>query len=117
MHGDFDGGLPGGRSSMSTRGVQVIFAAAQHSNADSLIKRRIRKMRDARNWTVVSSDNEILACARRCQMKTLTSPEFARELSAVRRPQAAQSPSEKENPALSAHEVQQWLDLFAADEN
>ena len=63
----FDGGLPGGFSAMSNASVKVIFAASQHSNADSLLKRRISKIPDTRNWTLVSSDNELRDFARRAK--------------------------------------------------
>jgi len=108
----FDGGLPGGASRMSTRGVRVIFAA-QGSNADSLIKGRIQKIRDARSWTVVTSDNEILRYARQRRMQTMSSPEFIRQLQA-RRPSSRRG--EKENPKLSADEVEDWLEVFGGDD-
>ena len=106
----FDGGLPGGQSPMSTTGVRVIFAASAHTNADALIKRRIDKMPDARDWMVVSSDNEIQGYARRYRMKTMTAARFSQELQ--RRAPAQEIPGEEVHPMLSDDEVDEWLGLF-----
>ena len=72
----FDYGLPGGRSRMSTRAVQVVFAS-QRSTADRVMIERLGKLKDPRNWVVVSSDNDVLEAARLRKMQTLTSPDFA----------------------------------------
>ncbi len=106
----FDGGLPGGQSSLSTRGVKVVFAASQHSDADSLIKRRIEKLRGA-GWTVVSSDHEIQTHARRYNLATLTAAQFAQEM--ARRPSPkAEAPGEEVNPDIPPGDVDDWLRVF-----
>ena len=107
----FDGGLPGGKSLMSNKSVKVIFASALHTNADSLLKQRIRKTRDAANWTLVSSDNEVLDCARRHKMKRMTSAEFARRLQRKSRHQDPRG--EEIHVQVSADEVDEWLDKFS----
>ena len=106
----FDGGLPGGHSSMSSKSVKVIFASASHSDADSLLKQRIRKTRDAANWTLVSSDNGVLDCARRGKMKWMTSAEFARRLQ--RQSHRQDRRGEDDQAQVSADEVEEWLDIF-----
>ena len=106
----FDGGLPGGHSSMANKAVKVIFASAAHSDADSLIKQRIRKTRDAANWTLVSSDNGVLDCARRHKMKWMRSDEFARRLQRQSRRQDRRG--EDEQAQISPDEVDEWLDIF-----
>ncbi len=106
----FDGGLPGGASKLSTSGVQVVFAASQHSSADSLIMRRIGNTADAPNWTVVSSDREIRNFAGSRRMKTLTSQEFARRLRRDRRRQDLRG--EELHPKLAPDEVDAWLKEF-----
>ena len=106
----FDGGLPGGHSSMSNKAVKVIFASASHSDADSLIKQRIRKTRDAANWTLVSSDNGVLDCARRGKMKWMRSAEFARRLQRQDRRQDRRG--EDDQAQVSPDEVEEWLDIF-----
>lgn len=106
----FDGGLPGGRSPMSTHSVSVIFAASRKTNADNVIRERIRKIRDARNWTVVSSDNEVLGFARQHRMKTKTSAEFVQDIQ--RKPRIQDSRGESPNVIVPKDEVEEWLDIF-----
>lgn len=105
----FDQGIPGGSSSMSTRGVEVVFAAARHTSADDLIKRRISRTRDAPNWTVVSSDRDILNHARSHRMKRMTSVEFSQSMGRARR--GEETRGEEVHPTVSAEEIDE---LYAA---
>ena len=105
----FDHGLPGGPSRMSTRGVQVIFAAAHHASADDLIKRRIRSTKDAANWTAVSSDRDVLDYARGRRMQQMSSARFAQLLGPTSR--VEETRGEEVHPSVSAEEVDE---LFAA---
>ena len=109
----FDGGLPGGHSSMSTRGVTVSFAAAQHSSADDLIKRRISNIKDAPNWTLVSSDRELLNHARSRRMKQMTSVQFAQLLN--QRSAIEETRGEEIHPAISADEIDELFDAFGGE--
>ena len=103
----FDGGLPGGPSpTLSSADVKVVFAARHHTNADRIIGERLKQLPDAPNWTVVSSDHEILDDARMIGARTLTAQAFAEDLE---RPPVA----EKEKPdAISSAEVEEWLEIF-----
>jgi uncharacterized protein len=103
----FDGGLPGGPSpTLSSTDVKVVFAARHHTNADRIIGERLKQLPDAPNWTVVSSDHEILDDAREIGARTLTAQAFAELLE--RPPEA-----KKEKPdAISSAEVQEWLQIF-----
>ena len=109
----FDHGLPGGSSSMSTRGVQVTFAAAHHASADDLIKQRINKTNDAPNWIVVSSDHEVLNHARRNRMKCLTSTQFARLLQSSQ--PERKSLGEEIHPTVSEEEIDEFYQAFGGD--
>ncbi len=52
----FDRGMPGGRSGdLSRRRVEVVFAPTGR-NADRVLRERIRRSRDPRGLTVVTSD-------------------------------------------------------------
>ena len=106
----FDGGIPGGYSMMSNKSVEVIFASASHTNADDLLRERIRKIADARNWTIVSSDQEILDFARRYKMQVQTSAEFVQYLQ--RNPRIQDSRGEATHVQVSKDEVDEWLDIF-----
>jgi predicted RNA-binding protein with PIN domain len=108
----FDYGLPGGSSRMSSRAVQVVFASAR-STADRVMMERIKKVPDPVNWTVVSSDNDVMATARLHRMSTMHSDEFARLLEAP--PPKVVDAGEAADVHLSEDEVDEWLDLFGGD--
>ena len=110
----FDEGLPGGTSSLSTPSVKVVFAASRQSNADRIIRERIRLTRDVKGWIVVSSDNEILDEARAVGMKGLKCADFADMLMRPLRNKLDRS----ENPhvIVSEAEVLEFLQLFGVDD-
>ncbi|MBZ0298111.1 MAG: NYN domain-containing protein [Anaerolineae bacterium] len=110
----FDYGLPGGKSRMSTRAVQVVFAS-QRSSADRVMIERIGKIKDPRQWTVVTSDNEVLETAKVRKMKTLSSPEFADLLRSPPRPVV--DAGERADVSLSSDEVDDWLNFFQGGGN
>ncbi|MAS36393.1 MAG: hypothetical protein CL610_20490 [Anaerolineaceae bacterium] len=111
----FDYGLPGGKSRMSTRVVQVVFAS-QRSSADRVMMERIGKIKDPRNWTIVSSDNDVLETARSRKMQTLSSPEFADLMQSPPRPVI--DVGEQADVKLSSDEVDEWLNFFqTGDDN
>jgi hypothetical protein len=84
----------------------------QGQTADAALRRRLRQLgRNARNWTVVSSDQAVLASAREAQAKTLTAEAFAQAL-VTSAGQGGRSPAEDADPELSPAEVQDWLALF-----
>ncbi len=108
----FDRGLPGGKSTvLSTSRLQVIFASAHHTTADRLIQKRIRSIKDPKNWTLVSSDNEILATARAYGMKVIRASDFARQLQRAKKRQRP-SIGEAEHIHLSEQEIDEWLKIF-----
>lgn len=110
----FDGGIPGGYSTMSNKSVSVIFASAIRSNADKVIKERIKKIPDPRNWTIVSSDNEVLNFAKSHKMQAQTSVQFMQTLNS--RPRVQDNRGEALHIHVTKDEVDEWLDLFGADE-
>jgi predicted RNA-binding protein with PIN domain len=109
----FDNGLPGGESKMSNHSVKVIFASSKRTNADNVIKERIRAQKNPVTWTVVSSDHEVLNVAKQHRMKAMPCPEFATLLRRPVRPKT--DPSEATNPYLSPEEVDEWMQLFGGE--
>ncbi len=105
----FDHGLPGGKSRMSTRGVQVVFAS-QRSSADRVMIERIRKMPNPLEWVVVSSDQEVQSVAKNRRIEVLTATEFVYLLESPPLPIIDQG--EAVNVHLSEDEVDEWLKLF-----
>lgn len=110
----FDEGLPGGISSLSTPSVKVIFAASRQSNADRIIRERIRLTHDVKGWIVVTSDNEILDEARNVGMRGLKCANFAEML--LRPTREKLDRSEQPNLMVSEAEVEEFLALFGEDD-
>ena len=88
----------------------MIFASAQHTNADNVIKRRIGRISDPGNWTLVSSDHEILNFARSHRMKLMSSAQFSQELG--RAVAVEETRGEEVNPAVTQTEIDELLDAF-----
>lgn len=109
----FDGGIPGGQSAMSNNAVKVTFAAAERSNADSIIKRRIQRSRDAKFWIVVTSDHEVLNFARRYGLRTMTASEFARLLRSNGENQ--RDLGEEIDPEIHDDDLDYWIRQFGVD--
>ena len=105
----FDHGLPGGKSRMSTRAVQVVFAS-QRSSADRVMMERINKIKDPRNWVAVTSDNDVQDAAKMRKMQVMRSQDFAVILESPPPPDIDEG--EAANVNLSADEVDEWLDFF-----
>ncbi len=102
----FDRGRPGTNPQfLSGRMVKAHFIPPPR-RADDAILEFLRGRKDARHFTVVSSDSEIRSQARRAGAKILSSEEFARELRAV-----SHSPG-KEKPPEEPKDIEIWLDLF-----
>jgi hypothetical protein len=112
----FDSGLPGGKSRMSNRAVEVVFAS-RPSDADRLLLRRINRTRDPKNWTVVSSDNAVLGAARARGMQGMKSTDFAKLLlNPPREKKKKQYGGKAEMDVyVSPQEVDEWLQVFGDD--
>ena len=102
----FDCGLPGGRSELSGGGVEVIFAPTGRT-ADSILRERVRRARDPRGLTVVTSDRGVIAAAQARGARVMRAEEFAAQLNAPRT-------RVERDVHLSAEEVEEWLEVFGA---
>ena len=112
----FDKGMPGGMARMlSNRDVTVIFAP-YGKTADSLLIARIKQVKNPPEYTLVSSDRQIVAAAKKRKMPRLLSEAFVGRLGYDERLIVKSEPEEvAEKPdvaALSEAEVNEWLDLF-----
>ena len=74
--------------------------------ADDAILEFLRDRRDARNYTVVTSDMAVRRSAQRAGAKVISSADFAVRLAAPR-----QAP-ENENPPEPPEDLEDWLKLF-----
>lgn len=113
----FDGGLPGGKSlRFSNNRVNVVFASTGRT-ADSLLINRIQKVKNPPEYTLVSSDQEIIAAAKDRRMPTQRAEEFAADLGLdeTRKKSALTQTAvveKAEDPRISEEELAEWLELF-----
>ena len=106
---------PAAQSRSINRGLVKAVFVRQSSNADNAIRARLSRLgKEAKNWTVVSSDREVLAEARSIQSRVLTAPEFTELLR--KGPSQKQFEGEKtEDPDQANLEVDYWLEQFSQD--
>jgi hypothetical protein len=101
----FDRGLPGGAARWSNAVLEVRFAPTPKT-ADEVIVERLRRERNPRGLTVVTSDAGLAEAARQAGARVRDAADFAREMLA--RPA---TPRAKET-GLSAEEVEAWEQEF-----
>jgi predicted RNA-binding protein with PIN domain len=109
----FDRGLPGGPSQeLSRGGVKVVFAPTGHS-ADAVLRERIRRAKDPRGLTVVTSDRAVIATAVARGARVVRSEVFAAQLQGPLAASAtAPTGGEKQDTQLSTEEIEEWLQVF-----
>jgi hypothetical protein len=106
---------PAARTGTQTHGLVRAHFITRDSTADQAIKNHLSRLgKSAKNWTVVSSDREILAEARSSQCQILKSSDFAL---IVLSDQSSAGPASDKNdqPDISPGEVDYWLDQFGSD--
>src|SRR3972149_3450140 len=105
----FDRGQPGHRDPPPASGVTAHFITPP-ATADAAIGRHLNRLgRDARNWTVVSSDAAVAEAARRRGARVISSEGFAQELAAAL---TSTPPPEKPEGPPGADELEEWERLF-----
>jgi predicted RNA-binding protein with PIN domain len=110
----FDQAPPSRAGSQSFGMVKAHFIR-QGTTADQAIISRLKKMGgESKNWTVVTSDREILAEARSIHSKTLSSKDFARLLLGGESNSPSDTPA-GEKPDVTGEDVDFWLDQFRQD--
>jgi len=102
-----------GKAGPQSFGQVTAHFVVREMTADAAISARLKQLgKSAAGWTVVSSDREVQAAARRCGAQVLASDEFARQLiNSQRRPQR------EEKPQPTATEVEEMLRLFKKKRN
>ncbi len=106
----FDNGVPAGWSAdLSGGGITVVFAAPGRT-ADKIIIERIRRSRNPRALTVVSSDHEVTAAAQERGARAISAESFAEILSTP-----CSGGDDRAEVKLSPAEVEEWLHIFGAN--
>lgn len=100
----FDGGKPGEKSTIKRAFVTARFIH-QPLNADQAIRNQLMLLGgSAKNYTVVSSDNEIVTYVKRLGAHSLSSQEFAKRVKSFRKNTPHQSSPD--------NDVDFWLEQF-----
>ncbi|MEI6289636.1 MAG: NYN domain-containing protein [Chloroflexota bacterium] len=110
----FDNGQPG-QAERQKRGTLTIVFTRRPMIADQAISNRLFMLKkDAKNWTVVSSDRKVQAEAKSAGARVISSDQF----SGMVMNQLAKSKPGKthEHGKLSEAEVEKWLHIFEQSE-
>lgn len=108
---------PPGQKGKQAFGLVAVFYISRDRTADAAIMGRLADLGDeAKNWTVVSSDRDVIREAKRRQAKVLSSRKFGAWMDRL---QAAQEGTvdEKWNPSLTSAEVDYWMREFGQDKS
>jgi predicted RNA-binding protein with PIN domain len=111
----FDGGLPGGAWRYMSRGRIKALFATEGQTADALLLSRIQQAKNPSAHTLVTSDREILAVAKKRRMPYMTSQAFAQQLQKIEAPQEPSGEQDlpaEEKPVLNEGELDEWLAIF-----
>lgn len=103
------------RSQNLELGLVIARFVRQGQSADDAIRARLARLgKNARNWTVVSSDLAVQASARAAHAHYVSSESFAQKIEEDR---IAAPPNLEKQPdaSLTSQEIDDWLDFFGAD--
>lgn len=108
----FDGGLRAGKDPhLSSSRLQIFFAPAEQT-ADLLLLRRIERVKNPAEYTLVTSDQAIIAAATAKRMPVIRSEAFATQMAIETHSQRTAELEELDNPRLTEAEIAEWLTLF-----
>ena len=107
---------PVSRAGSQSYGIVKVHFVRQNYTADKAMIIRLSRMgKDAKNWTVVTSDREILVEARSAHSQTMSSAAFAAELKKMKSGKLNNS-DKQIDPDISSGEVDYWMDQFGNKE-
>jgi uncharacterized protein len=118
----FDNAPPGQAHSRSYGWVTARFIR-RGTSADLAIRNRLEALGPAaRNWTVVSSDQEVQASARRAGAAVVSSTEFARQIQqslqqVAKTKGGGTGMDRRADIALKPDEIEAWLRFFQGESN
>lgn len=105
----FDRGVPGLRAPQEAGGLSIRFISAPRSADQAISQHLLRLKGAARNWTVVSSDQEVQSSARRAGARPLSSEAFVRHM---QMPYKGIDDREKPGADMTEAELKEWQNLF-----
>ena len=105
----FDKRAPGVERKFRSGRLLVEFMTSPNT-ADLAIRSKLRALKgEARNYTVVSSDHEVIQAARVAESKVIDSVTFTRQITD---PQSTQDVDSRSDTSLSSEEIRFWQKLF-----
>jgi predicted RNA-binding protein with PIN domain len=105
----FDQRGPGARRKYKVGRLQVEFTTSPNT-ADLAIQKRLTGLKgEAHNYTVVSSDREVMQVAKNAGAQVMDSPTFILQL---QRPYTIRAENEKPEAKLSSEDLQFWQQIF-----
>jgi len=112
----FDNAPPGVPRTRNYGRLSAFFSRAGKS-ADQAIAERLHRLgKEARNWTVVSSDRQVQAMAKAMRAKVLSASEFARQLRHTTSRPKTQIHDKTEPSDVNSEELNYWLKVFKNDQ-
>ena len=109
----FDNAPPGQPKARHYGQVLARFVRAGQTADDAIRARLLRLGAEARNWAVVSSDQQVQLAVRAARAQPIPSEAFARLLIDTLR-EGESKPGQEAKSSLGAGEVEEWLDLFTS---
>jgi predicted RNA-binding protein with PIN domain len=107
---------PAGQMRVRRFGMVTAHFVREGMTADLAIHRALRRLgRDARNWTVVSSDIAVQASARAARSQVLSSETFAAMLLETLQGSSKEGQEKGEFP-IDSQELEDWLKIFGSEE-
>lgn len=105
---------PAGQPRLRTFGNVVARFVRSGETADQAISQKISRLgREARNWTVVSSDRQVQSMARSAHAQVISAEAFAEQ---VKQTLATELPNDKTMTISSdAEDIDGWLNLFGVE--
>ena len=105
----FFDGAPAGQAGTRKLGAVTAHFVRLGNSADNAIRNRLKRLgKNARNWTVISSDRQVQTEARAVRAEVTSSDVFAALLKQARN----SAPKPNVEQTLSPREVEDWLKLF-----
>ncbi len=105
----FDRGVPGGEPTINSGRVKVRFIRLPRTADDAIRDHLLKLDKEAPNWTIVSSDREVISAAGRAGAVVLHSDAFGQMISTSTNTSVQ---SEKPMGAMSDEDLAEWEKLF-----
>ena len=105
----FDGVAESRGNNYNSGPIEVRFSKKPQT-ADDIIRGFVRKIKNARHWTVVSSDHEIRNTARDMGAAVQSSAEFLNRQGSAKKQRMSREISQKYNPGTV--DMEYWLKVF-----